>query len=232
MQQMKHFIFILFILFGCLNTNNAQVMISCSDLDGTKWRVVEDYTDEWGIHYTGSPEGVFYEFTTDEHILHHANGKRSTYLYYITNSTSKPKEFDFNKVGSKDKGQNIVQYNSKTKSIIIFHIKSFDKKSKKMTLIHVPRGNYKAMLINYQLIGEASPSKPKSTYDTPLDPIVSKEYDVLERDTSTGTTSTSGQTSTSGNSSTGKSTSTGGGATTNTKTNTYIGSQEQLKPLK
>lgn len=232
MQQMKHFIFILFILFGCLNTNKAQVMVSCSDLDGTKWRVVEDYTDEWGIHYTGSPEGEFYEFTTETKILHYEDGTYSTYQYYITNSTSKPKKFDFNKVGSKGKGQYIVQYNSKMNTIKTYYIQTFDKKSKKMTLIHVPNGCHKAMLTNYLLIGETSPSKPKSTYDTPLDPIVSKEYDVLERDTSTGTTSTSGKTSTSGNSSTGKSTSTGGGATTNTKTNTYIGSQEQLKPLK
>lgn len=215
MQQMKHFIFILFILFVCLNTNKAQVMISCSDLDGTKWKFSKS----------------IYEYQNGKEIWHRSDGSTFTYQYYLSNTI--PKSFDFSKVGQNAQGRYLIEYNPILDSFRCYSIVRFDKKEKIMSFKLETKdviGN--TGISNFTLIYSPK-SNPKSTYDTPSEQIHTKEYDVLQRETSTGgNTTTSGQTSTSGNSSTGKSTSTRGGSTTNAQTNTYIGSQEQLKPLK
>lgn len=58
-------------------------------------------------------------------------------------------------------------------------------------------------------------------------PIVSKEYDVLKRDTSTGNNSSTG-----GSSPTGKSTSTSGKNDNKNQTDKYVDPKEQLTPLR
>lgn len=227
---MKRIIFILCAFFACLNTTIAQVKISCKDLDGTKWKVVEDYTDAFGIHYTGSPEGEYFEYTAERMIWHREDGQTSSCEYYITDNL--PTEFEFNKVGSKEKGCYYIEYNPVLKTFKWWRFKTFDKNTKEMTLWRRPK-SLNGFYVHYKLIGEASPSKRKPTYDTPLEQIHTKEYDVLQRETSTGgNTTTSGKTSTSGNSSTGKSTSTSGGSTTKAQTNKYIDPKDQLTPLK
>jgi hypothetical protein len=210
----------------------AQVKISCSDLAWTKWKVVADYTDEWGIHYTGSPKGEFYQFTTKEKIWYQKDGNTATYQYYITDKI--PTEFEFNKVGSKEKGRYYIEYNSALDVFYCWRITKFDKKAKAMTRGYLERGSsIVSYFVNYQMTDEISPTKPKTTYDTPVEQIHTKEYDVLARETSKGkNTSTSGKTSTSGNSSTGKSTSTGGGTTIKDKTSKYVDPNEQLTPRK
>ena len=213
---MKHIIYLFFAFFTCINIAKAQVKISTRDLNGTKWQY-SNYED-------------IYEYQSGKKIWHRSDGSTFTYQIYLSDAI--PTIFDFSKVGRTTLGHYLIEYNPKQDIFFCYAITRFNKEEKIMNLRLVTEnviGN--SGVASFTLIYSPK-SNPKSTYDTPLDPIVSKEYDVLERDTSTGTTSTSGQTSTSGNSSTGKSTSTGGGATTNAQTNTYIGSQEQLKPLK
>lgn len=230
---MKRSIFIIICtLFACLNTTMAQVKISCMDLNLTKWKVVEDYTDEWGIHYTGSPKGEFYQYTTKEKIWHQKDGRTATYQYYITDEI--PTEFEFNKVGSKTKGRYYIEYNSVLKTFECWKIKEFDKNAKVMTHGYIESGiNLALFSVHYQLTEENSPTTNHSTYDTPMDPIVSKEYDVLKRDTSTGNNSSTGGSSPTGKSaSTSKSTSTSGKTTTKNQTDKYVDPKEQLTPLR
>lgn len=211
---MKHIIYLFFAFFTCINTSEAQVTISSRDLDGTKWKFSKS----------------IYEYQNGKEIWHRSDGSTFTYQYYLSNTI--PKSFDFSKVGQNAQGRYLIEYNPILDSFRCYSIVRFDKKEKIMSFKLETKdviGN--TGISNFTLIYSPK-SNPKSTYDTPSEQIHTKEYDVLQRETSTGTTSTSGQTSTSGNSSTGKSTSTRGGSTTNAQTNTYIGSQEQLKPLK
>ena len=222
------------LFFFCLNTTTAQMKISNADLDGTKWKALSGYNAEWGIDYQGSAENEYYEFNRAEMVWHQPNGGKFTYKYYLSDTV--PTEFQSGKVGYGTKGHYCVIYNPVLKTFDCWLVLSFNKYAKFMRLLSVnpTKPNTYGEKVEYELIPEqATPRTSKPKYDTPMDPIVSKEYDVLKRETSKGgNTTTSGKTSTSGNSSTGKSTSTSGGSTTKAQTNKYIDPKDQLTPLK
>ena len=212
---MKHIIYLFFAFFTCINISEAQVAISSRDLDGTKWKFSKS----------------IYEYQNGKEIWHRSDGSTFTYQYYLSNTI--PKSFDFSKVGQNAQGRYLIEYNPILDSFRCYSIVRFDKKEKIMSFKLETKdviGN--TGISNFTLIYSPK-SNPKSTYDTPLERIYTKEDDVLKRDTSTGgNTTTSGKTSTSGNSSTGKSTSTSGRSTTKDQTNKYIDSKDPLTPLK
>lgn len=194
--------------------------------------------------------GDSYRFFRNGYNDHVLNGGRSytRYKYYLSKTI--PSAFDFSKVGTYTEGCYLVEYDSSKDTFLCYSIVFYGDKDVKEPWTGIVQYVTKAMILrpvdedlsfNQILLRlretsiEDSSTSPetKSTYDTPMDPIVSKEYDVLQRETSTGgNTTTSGKTSTSGNSSTGKSTSTSGGSTTKAQTNKYIGPKDQLTPLK
>lgn len=233
-MQIKKITFILCAIFSCFNMATAQVKISCADLASTKWKALSSYNAEWGIDYQESAENEYYEFNRAEMVWHQPNGRKFTYKYYLSDTV--PTEFQSSKVGSMTKGRYCVIYNPVLKTFDCRLILHFDKNAKKMrfTFVNPQKPDTYGGLTEYELIPEqATPRTSKPTYDTPLEQIHTKEYDVLQRETSTGgNTTTSGKTSTSGNSSTGKSTSTSGGSTTKAQTNKYIDPKDQLTPLK
>lgn len=97
---MKLIISIICAIFACINTTNAQVVISTSDLDGTKWQLAKQYDDY---------SNVYYEYSQGKKIWHQSDGDTFTYSYYLSDTI--PTTFDFSKVGVSTKGCYYVQYN-------------------------------------------------------------------------------------------------------------------------
>ena len=96
----------------------AQVTVSTSQLNGTKWRV------------KGSTSGSVYEYTMSQEIWRRKDGSFSTYPYYITDTPITSYEyskFDYSKVGKNTKGRYIVTVNEKLKITYCASIQSFDK---------------------------------------------------------------------------------------------------------
>ena len=80
----------------------AQVTVSTSQLNGTKWKI------------KGSASGSIYEFTTNQEIWRRKDGSFSTYPYYLTDTPITSYEysaFDYSKVGKKTKGRYYVTVN-------------------------------------------------------------------------------------------------------------------------
>ncbi len=123
---MKHLISIICVLLGCINITKAQVVISTSDLIGTKWQTTKQYDDQ---------SKVYYEYTQEKRIKHKSNGSTFASPYYLSNTI--PAKFDYTKVGIITKGCYYVEINPKSGTIYCCSIERFDKTNKKMTLKYV-----------------------------------------------------------------------------------------------
>lgn len=96
----------------------AQVTISTSQLNGTKWKI------------KGTSSGSVYEYSTSQRIWHRNDGSSFTYLYYLTDTPITSYEdsvFDYSKVGKQTSGRYIVTLNPKQKVVYCVSIQSFDK---------------------------------------------------------------------------------------------------------
>ena len=82
--------------------HHPEVSISTSDLNGTKWQLKIDYTDQ---------SKDYYEYTQDTQIWHHDDGGTFSYPYYLTDTI--PTKFDHSKVGKTTKGRYFVEINPK-----------------------------------------------------------------------------------------------------------------------
>lgn len=123
---MKHLISIICVLLGCINITKAQVVISTSDLKGTKWQLAIDYDNQ---------SKDYYEYTKGAEVWHRSDGSTFEYPYYLSNS--QPTKFDHTKVGVTTKGCYIVELNPKMGDLYCYLILSFDKKDGTMVLKEV-----------------------------------------------------------------------------------------------
>lgn len=109
----------------------AQVTVSTSQLNGTKWRV------------KGSTSGSVYEYTMSQEIWRRKDGSFCTYPYYLTDTPITSYEysaFDYSKVGKKTKGRYIVLANDVLKITYCASIQSFDKTKGVFVLKLVTKG--------------------------------------------------------------------------------------------
>ena len=112
----------------------AQVTVSTSQLNGTKWKI------------KGTSSGSVYEYSTSQRIWHRNDGSSFTYHYYLTDTPITSCEysaFDNSKVGKQTKGRYIVTLNPKQKVVYCASIQSFDKK----------KGTFITKLVTKGLIG-------------------------------------------------------------------------------
>ena len=96
----------------------AQVTVSTSQLNETKWKI------------KGNANGSFYQYTASQKIWHRKDGSSFTYLYYLTDTPITSYEdsvFDYSKVGKQTSGRYIVTLNPKQKVVYCVSIQSFDK---------------------------------------------------------------------------------------------------------
>ena len=138
--------YIIISLLFCASYCNAQVSISLSMLNGTKWTI--DYEEKIGedtILYLNS----FTQFSAYLPLIK----KRAKFRtpYYLTDSI--PRSFDSSKVGKSQHGCYIVKYNDKIDVMTIFQIQEFDLKKGKMVLYN-PRTKdaFRDGTIKYRLI--------------------------------------------------------------------------------
>lgn len=109
----------------------AQVTVSTSQLNGTKWKIKE------------SASGDFDEYTPKQIVWHRKDGTFSTYPYYLTDTPITSYEyskFDYSKVGKNAKGHHIVLANEKLKITYCASIQSFDKTKGVFVLKLVTKG--------------------------------------------------------------------------------------------
>ena len=121
----------------------AQVTVSTSQLNGTKWRV------------KGDTSGNVYEYTQSQEIWRHKDGSFSPSPYYFTDTPITSYEyskFDYSKVGKNTKGRYIVSANEIMKITYCASIQSFDK----------TKGVFVTKLVTKGLIG---PSDGIDTYE-------------------------------------------------------------------
>ena len=112
----------------------AQVTVSTSQLNGTKWKI------------KGTSSGSVYEYSTSQRIWHRNDGSSFTYHYYLTDipiTSCEYSAFDNSKVGKQTKGRYIVTLNPKQKVVYCASIQSFDKK----------KGTFITKLVTKGLIG-------------------------------------------------------------------------------
>ena len=96
----------------------AQVTVSTSQLNGTKWKI------------KGDTSGSIDEYTRSQEIWHRKDGSFGTYPYYLTDTPITSYEyskFDYSKVGKNTKGRYIVSANEIMKITYCASIQSFDK---------------------------------------------------------------------------------------------------------
>ena len=106
------------LLMTIASISMAQVTVSTSQLNGTKWRI------------KGSTSGNFDEYTMSQEIWRCKDGSCSIYPYYLTDTpitSYEYSEFDYSKVGKNTKGRYIVNVNEKLKITYCASIQSFDK---------------------------------------------------------------------------------------------------------
>ena len=120
---MKHLISIICVLLGCINITKAQVVISTSDLIGTKWQTPKQY-DMQSKEYD--------EYTLEQRIWHMADGTTFAYPYYLSNTI--PTKFDYSKVGKSTKGCYLIEVNPKWGWLYCYSIISFNKTEGNMVL--------------------------------------------------------------------------------------------------
>lgn len=138
--------YIIISLLFCASYCNAQVSVSLSMLNGTKWTI--DYEEKIGedtILYLNS----FTQFSAYLPLIK----KRAKFQkpYYLTDSI--PKTFDSSKVGKSQHGCYIVEYNDVVDVMTILQIKKFDLQKGKMVLYN-PRikDDFRDGTIKYRLI--------------------------------------------------------------------------------
>ena len=96
----------------------AQVTVSTSQLNGTKWKI------------KGDTSGDIDEYTRSQEIWRRKDGSFGTYPYYLTDTPITSYEyskFDYSKVGKNTKGRYIVSANEILKITYCVSIQSFDK---------------------------------------------------------------------------------------------------------
>ena len=142
---MKKILLIISLCF-CISYCNAQVSISLSMLNGTKWTI--DYEEKVGTDTTLYLNS-FTQFSAYLPLIK----KRAKFRtpYYLTDSI--PRTFDSSKVGKSQHGCYIVKYNDKIDVMTIFQIQEFDLKKGKMVLYN-PRTKdaFRDGTIKYRLI--------------------------------------------------------------------------------
>lgn len=109
----------------------AQVTVSTSQLNGTKWII------------KGDTSGDFDEYTMSQRIWRRKDCSFSTYPYYITDTPITSYEyskFDYSKVGKNAKGRYIVLANDVLKITYCASIQSFDKTKGVFVLKLVTKG--------------------------------------------------------------------------------------------
>ena len=104
------------------NTAVAQVMVSRSELVGTKWQLSVDYV---------SQSSEFYEFTKKAFIWHREDGTTGPSPFYLSNKI--PDKFDSKKVGVTTNGCYLNEYLDE-KHFCCYAITIFDKSKGKMVL--------------------------------------------------------------------------------------------------
>lgn len=130
------------LLVYALNTR-AQVVISTSDLDSTKWEHVasnnlwpdlklQSNTSQEASSRQTSQRKPYYEYTQDSKIWHKSDATTATFPYYLSNTI--PTKFDHSKVGKSTKGCYYIEYNSKMDEFICYLILSFNKTEGTMVL--------------------------------------------------------------------------------------------------
>lgn len=106
------------LLMAIASSAVAQVTVSTSQLNGTKWKI------------KGTSSGSVYEYSTSQRIWHRNDGSSFTYIYYLTDTPITSYEdsvFDYSKVGKQTSGRYIVTLNPKQKVVYCVSIQSFDK---------------------------------------------------------------------------------------------------------
>ena len=123
---MKHIIFLTCALFAYINTIKAQITISTSDLNGTKWQTARQYDNQ---------SKDYFEYTQRVKIWHGSDGSTFEYPYYL--SKSKQTKFDYTKVGKSTEGNYYVEIDPKSGEIYCCSIKYFSKTDGKMVLKYI-----------------------------------------------------------------------------------------------
>ena len=116
MKTLRNILSVLFMAVASVSM--AQVSISTSQLNGTKWRI------------EGSTSGSSYEYTMSQRIWHRRDSTFSVYPYYLTDTPITSYEysrFDHSKVGRETSGRYLVTLNTKQKIVYCASIESYDK---------------------------------------------------------------------------------------------------------
>ena len=116
MQTLRNLLTGLFMAIASLSM--AQVTVSTSQLNGTKWII------------KGDTSGDIDEYTQSQEIWRHKDGSFSPSPYYLTDTPITSYEyskFDYSKVGKNTKGRYIVSANEILKITYCVSIQSFDK---------------------------------------------------------------------------------------------------------
>ncbi|MGM9714004.1 MAG: hypothetical protein ACI3Y5_07820 [Prevotella sp.] len=120
----------------------AQVRISTSDLNGTKWRIK-------------SSSNGYYVYTAEKEIWYDEDGKSYSSPYYLTDQPICSYEgslFDHSKVGKGTKGHYIVLYTTVSDIIFCYSIEQFDKERGVMACKMVSECFGSGTVIDYVLI--------------------------------------------------------------------------------
>ena len=119
------------LFMGIASISMAQVTLSTSQLNGTKWKT------------KGSTSGSVYEYTQSQRIWHRKDSSFCTYPYYLTDTpitSYEYSEFDYSKVGKNTKGRYYVSANEILKITYCSSIQSFDKTKGVFVLKLVTKG--------------------------------------------------------------------------------------------
>ena len=120
---MKKTILIICTLFAFIVNAKSQVLISTSDLNGTKCQTARQYDNQ---------SKDYFEYTQRVKIWHGSDGSTFEYPYYL--SKSKPTKFDYSKVGVVTEGNYIIVINPKMNILYCYSIKYFNKTEGTMVL--------------------------------------------------------------------------------------------------
>lgn len=138
--------YIIISLLFCASYCNAQVSISLSMLNGTKWTIDDE-------EKVGTDTTLYLNSFTQFSAYLPLINKRTKFQtpYYLTDSI--PRTFDSSKVGKSQHGCYIVKYNDLMDVMTIFQIQEFDLKKGKMVLYN-PRikDAFRDGTIKYRLI--------------------------------------------------------------------------------
>lgn len=120
MKYLRHLM--LALLLGLGLTTTAQVTISSSDLEGTKWKVKD------------SNDGSYDEYTKDKEFWWCKDGTSCDYPYYLSDQFVPIDQFDSTKVGKPTTGCYYVFRNDAVGFTMCCEIQKFDKEKGVMVL--------------------------------------------------------------------------------------------------